>query len=242
MNEVRTKKKFRMFPEYRWLLPAAIAVIHMAVYLGTKLINGGMYHHDLTIGLDRLIPFDPRWALIYVLTFIFWVAGLISAAWEEHELCLKLFTAVIISELICAVFFIALPTSIARPEPVLTGQYTDTLIAAIYSSDVPSNLFPSMHCMMAYLVFRGMVLSPRYKPVYCVLGGILTVLICISTLYIKQHFFLDVVAGLAFGEIAVQLALRTRAWTLLDRLCKKVLQSVNRCDSFDCKENRKEIL
>lgn len=225
MNEVREKNKFRMFPEHRWLLPVAIAVIHMTVYLGTKLINGGFYQHDLTIGIDRLIPFDPRWALIYVLTFIFWVAGLISAAWEERELCFKLYTAVIISELICTVFFIAMPTSIARPELVLSGQYSDRLIAAIYSSDVPSNLFPSMHCMMAYLVFRGMVLSPRYKPVYCVLGGILTVLICISTLYTKQHFFVDVIAGLVFGEASVQLALHTKAWTLLDRLGKKVLQS-----------------
>lgn len=224
MNEIQSKKKFRMFPEHRWLLPVSIAALHMLVYLGTKLINSGFYHHDLTVGIDALIPLVPEWALVYVLTFLFWVAGLISAAWEERELCLKLYTAVIIAELICTVFFIALPTSIVRPE--ISGEaYTDRLLAAIYGSDVPSNLFPSMHCMMAYLVFRGMVLSPRYKPVYCVLGGILTALICASTLFIKQHFFLDVAAGLLLGELSVQLALRTKAWLLLDRLGKKVLQS-----------------
>lgn len=218
------KKKFRLMPRYAYLPFFLIIVLHMTVYLGTKLINQNFLHHDLTTAVDTMMAFTPEWVLIYVLTFLFWGAGLLSASWQERELCFKLYTAAGISYLICAVCFIVLPTEIIRPE-LCPSSYLERLVAATYDFDVPTNLFPSMHCMMSYIIFRGVTLSPMYKKPYSVGAGVLTLLICASTVFIKQHFFLDVVGALVFGEISVQLAMRGRAWLLLDALDKKLLQT-----------------
>lgn len=217
------KTKFRIIPGYAYLPLIVTVILHMTVYLGTKLINRGFIHHQLITVFDEIIPFAPEWVLIYVLTFILWGAGLISAAWQEEELCYRLFAAAGISYLICAVCFIALPTVIVRPE--ITGNsYCETLVAATYGFDVPTNLFPSMHCMMSYVIFRGITLSPMYSKGYSWAIGILTLLICASTVFIRQHFFVDAVAGIFFGEAALQTALRTNLWTVFKKLNKKLLK------------------
>ena len=216
------KKKFRLLPRYGYMPLILIIVMHMTVYLGTKLINRSFLHHDLTTVIDRLIPLTPEWVLIYVLAFLFWGAGLISASWQERELCFKLYTAAGISYLICAVCFVVLPTEIIRPE-ICATDFCSRLVAATYAFDVPTNIFPSMHCMMSYIIFRGVTVSPMYKKPYSVGAGILTLLISVSTLFVKQHYLPDVISGLVFGEISFQLGMRTRAWLVLDALDKKLL-------------------
>ena len=135
---------------------------------------------------------------------------------QERELCFRMFTGIYIAELICAVFFIAVPTVIDRPE-VTGGVYYDRLLAQLYSADQPVNLFPSMHCMFAYMVFRGFMIARLDKPV--VIGsGLFAALVCASTVFVKQHFFVDIIGGIVFGEVAVTLSMKTNAWKLMDRI------------------------
>ena len=218
-----TKRKFRLLPAYGWLPIFSVVATHLVVYYGTKLINSGWRHHDLTVGADGAIPLAPEWTLIYVLTFLFWAGGLVFAAWQEEELCCKLCTGVIVGYAMCAVMFLVLPTSIARPEVTGTAYYDD-LLRATYGADIPSNLFPSMHCMMSYMIFRALTVSPGIKRPYRIAAGVLVVLICASTLYIKQHYFVDTVAGIVFGEAAFLIGMRSRLWTHMQRLNKKLLR------------------
>lgn len=119
-------------------------------------------------------------------------------------------------------FFIAVPTVIDRPE-VTGGVYYDRLLAQLYSADQPVNLFPSMHCMFAYMVFRGFMIARLDKPV--VIGsGLFAALVCASTVFVKQHFFVDIIGGIVFGEVAVTLSLKTNAWKLMDKIHFKLLQ------------------
>lgn len=222
MNTAFEKKKFRILPAYGWLPIIGMAVTHLTVYYGTKLINSGMPHHDLSLPFEAQIPFAPEWTIIYVLTFLFWVGGMIFTAWQKEELCYKLSMAAMISYLMCAVIFLVLPTTIERPE--ITGtMYYDRLLRAMYDSDIPTNVFPSMHCMMSYLIFRGMTKSPGMKKGYMWAAGILVVLISASTVFVRQHYFVDTVAGIVLGEIALQISCRTNLWQLLNKLNKKLL-------------------
>ena len=119
-------------------------------------------------------------------------------------------------------FFIALPTVIDRPEAA-GGLYYDRLLAQLYAADQPTNLFPSMHCMFAYMVFRGFMIAKLDKPV--VIGsGLFAALVCASTVFVKQHFLLDTFAGIILGEVAVTLSLKTNAWKLMDKIHFKLLR------------------
>lgn len=218
----KTLQKTKLFPSYAYLPLIITVLLHMAIYWGTKAINGNAVHHSIPVSFEDAIPFAPEWVTIYTATFIFWMLGLAVCMTRERELCFRMFTGLYIAELICAVFFIALPTVIDRPEAA-GGLYYDRLLAQLYASDQPTNLFPSMHCMFAYMVFRGFMIAKLDKPV--VIGsGLLAALVCASTVFVKQHFLLDTFAGIILGEVAVTLSLKTNAWKLMDKIHFKLLR------------------
>lgn len=218
----KTLQKTKLFPSYAYLPLIITVLLHMAIYWGTKAISGNAVHHSIPVSFEDAIPFAPEWVTVYTATFIFWILGLAVCMRQERELCFRMFTGIYIAELICAVFFIAVPTVIDRPE-VTGGVYYDRLLAQLYSADQPVNLFPSMHCMFAYMVFRGFMIAKLDKPV--VIGsGLFAALVCASTVFVKQHFLLDTFAGIILGEVAVTLSLKTNAWKLMDKIHFKLLR------------------
>lgn len=218
----KTLQKTKLFPSYAYLPLIITVLLHMAIYWGTKAISGNAVHHSIPVSFEDAIPFAPEWVTVYTATFIFWILGLAVCMRQERELCFRMFTGLYIAELICAVFFIALPTVIDRPEAA-GSLYYDRLLAQLYAADQPTNLFPSMHCMFAYMVFRGFMIAKLDKPV--VIGsGLFAALVCASTVFVKQHFLLDTFAGIILGEVAVTLSLKTNAWKLMDKIHFKLLR------------------
>lgn len=218
----KTLQKTKLFPSYAYLPLIITVLLHMTIFWGTKVIMASAVHHSIPVPFEDAIPFAPEWVTIYTATFIFWMLGLAVCMTRERELCFRMFTGLYIAELICAVFFIALPTVIDRPEAA-GSLYYDRLLAQLYAADQPTNLFPSMHCMFAYMVFRGFMIAKLDKPV--VIGsGLFAALVCASTVFVKQHFLLDTFAGIILGEVAVTLSLKTNAWKLMDKIHFKLLR------------------
>ena len=218
----KTIQKTKLFPSYAYLPFAITVLVHFLIFFGTKPLTANAVHHSIPVPFENAIPCAPEWVTVYTATFIFWLLGLAVCMTRERELCFRMFTGIYIAELICAVFFVAMPTVIVRP--VATGGvYYDRLLAQLYAADQPTNLFPSMHCMFAYMVFRGFMIAKLDKPV--IIGsGLFAALVCASTVFVKQHFLLDTFAGIILGEVAVTLSLKTNAWKLMDIIHYKLLQ------------------
>lgn len=218
----KTIQKTKLFPSYAYLPFAITVLVHFLIFFGTKPLTANAVHHSIPVPFENAIPFAPEWVTVYTATFIFWLLGLGVCMRQERELCFRMFTGIYIAELICAVFFVAMPTVIVRPEAT-GGVYYDRLLAQLYAADQPTNLFPSMHCMFAYMVFRGFMIAKLDKPV--IIGsGLFAALVCASTVFVKQHFLLDTFAGIILGEVAVTLSLKTNAWKLMDIIHYKLLQ------------------
>ena len=221
---MKTLQKTKLFPSYAYLPFVITAIVHFLIFFGTKPLTASAVHHSIPLPFEDAIPFAPEWVTIYTATFIFWVLGLVVCMCQERELCFRMFTGIYIAEIICAVFFIAFPTVIVRPEAA-GSMYYDRLLAQLYAADQPTNLFPSMHCMFAYMVFRGFMIAKLDKPV--VIGsGLFAALVCASTVFVKQHFLLDTFAGIILGEVAVTLSLKTNAWKLMDKIHIKLLRII----------------
>lgn len=202
----------------------AIAAMHAAVWLGSKNLADFSRAFDVTLGLDALIPLRPEWVVIYVVTFLFWMMGLLFAARQDEELCFRFASGVIIAEIICCVIFIAFPSCITRPELAVSDFFTWAL-SVVYSFDTPTNCFPSMHCLFAYLVFRQSLRTPDAKTWFKVFCGVCAALICLSTLFVKQHVIADVIGGIFFGELAFALGQKLPVWKIFIKINKKLLQS-----------------
>lgn len=181
--------------------------LRLATILIFYLISGGLYFlinklnegkpaYTLGITLDSCIPFVPFWAWFYVLYFVVIVTPFFFIN-DYRELKLSIISYSIAATItLCFYFFWR--TYMIRPEVIGNGV-SEWLVKMIYRADNPYNCFPSQHVTFSWLA--AMVARRKNK----VFGGIwvvLALLISLSTLFIKQHWFMDLLSGIITAIVA----------------------------------------
>jgi membrane-associated phospholipid phosphatase len=150
---------------------------------------------DLGIELDRKIPYLPIFALAYFSTYVFVIQPffILPGAQQFYWMLASFVSISVISSLI----HVTVPSKIERVEQVTVGGLSGWMLALFQKTCKPYGNFPSMHVGLSVPVVAAnfMVGGP-------VIGGVMlawAVLIAVSTLFTKQHYILDVLAGIAGG-------------------------------------------
>ena len=119
-----------------------------------------------------------------------------------------------------------LPTTNFRPEVEGSG-FIPFVMRFIYWIDTPTNLFPSIHCFVAWLGTRYIYecRSLRHRALTGVLCTIGTLLVFASTLFTKQHVLLDVISGIVVAEIGWLVARFTKLPNVLEHLNEKFMKT-----------------
>ncbi|MCI8526070.1 MAG: phosphatase PAP2 family protein [Oscillospiraceae bacterium] len=210
------KTRGPLVPRYAYAPLAAAAILNLAVFYGTRPLTAGRTHYELAIALDGRIPFWPVFVVFYVLAFLQWPVGYIMAARENRALCYDMVSGDIIAKLLCMACFLALPTAITRP--ALGGGFWDRLVGIIYFFDSPDNCFPSIHCLESWLCARMALKGTRTPRWYGAGMMALALLVCASTVLIRQHVLLDIPAGILAAELGLWIARRVRLGRIFVRL------------------------
>ncbi len=216
----------RRFPAYG-ILPFLIALIfNMAVFFLTKVFTDSGAHVNLWLPLDDRIPFCTWMVIPYVASFPFWVATYLMAGRIGKDYYFKFITADLLGKSVCLLFFLLMPTTIVRPE-FEVRNLGDWMLKAIYFFDSPTNLFPSLHCFMSWMCFRAVFRQKAIPVRYQVFAFVLNLLIFASTVMTKQHYIVDVPAGILLAEIALALAYHTPVSRLTAALFDKINKKVH---------------
>jgi membrane-associated phospholipid phosphatase len=158
-----------------------------------------------TTALDDLIPFQPLALIAYLSLWIYVGAGPGLQATRAEVGSYALWSgALCLTGLTIFYFF---PTRIAE---VGAAQSDSVFFRTLQEVDASGNACPSMHVAIA--VFTGirvdavlrLVRSPRLLRLFNVAC---CALICYSTLAVKQHVVLDVVAGAVLGALFAGLSM-----------------------------------
>lgn len=187
------------------ILPLLTAFgVNMVIYSGTMALCANWKHFDFTTSFDRAVPVIPSFMYIYFGCYIFWIINYILIGHLGKEHFYKYITADILSRFVCGLFFVFLPTTnLALRETVtLTGStLAEKLLQFLYMVDQPTNLFPSIHCLVSWFCFigiRGQKAIPKW---YRVFSCIFAILVFISTQVTKQHYIVDVLGGVILAEV-----------------------------------------
>ena len=218
------KKKIPFIPKYAIWPTIVLLVMHMCTFYLSRAITYGAHHYDLTAPIDNAIPLIPAFIVIYILAYAQWFYGIYYSISRGKDLCYKFIAAAMIGELICITVFIAMPTTMPDPEPLLTGNDVFTkLTKLIYSLDERNNLFPSLHCFASWLCFRVIFYQEKEKrnTFYTVFSCVFSILVFASTVLVKQHVFIDIIAGVALVEISILIEKLTGAHRILYRIDRK---------------------
>lgn len=192
-----TKEKFiKTFP----YIVAAGLIQLLTYYLPAFLPEGREIY--IKLGVDDRIPFLNWFIFFYVIAYPQWALQWLLLAAEGEPLRTKYFRAEILGKVIGMIIFIVYPVTMTRPADTGTGLF-GWMTAAIYAIDRPIRLFPSMHCFLAWIWFRAVLEAEDMSAGVKWFTGVMCVLICASTLFVKQHLFLDVPAGILLCELCI---------------------------------------
>ena len=188
-----------------WRSLLASALVSLApMYFVIAILTRGRPTFMPEIGLDRSIPLRPAWMLVYGSLYVF-VVILPLLVVRERTLIRRAMQAYLMVMLVAYAGFLLYPTSGPRTDDVAGGGFAGWTLRLVYSLDPPYNCFPSLHVAYAfvsaltcYRIHRGVGL---FASVWAALIGI-------STLYTKQHYFADVIAGALMAFVAYALFLR----------------------------------
>jgi membrane-associated phospholipid phosphatase len=167
--------------------------------------NTPRYFIDMKI--DGYIPFKPFFVIPYLSWFVY-MAIVLSYFFKYSR-----------DDFVRAAFFIFCGMSVSmlcytlfpygnqlRPAlgPATAGDGRILrLLRFVYASDPPVNCLPSIHVLNTMGIHFSVMNSPKFTHMKKLkyLSGILTVLICASTVLIKQHSMLDLVSAIVLGAV-----------------------------------------
>ena len=207
----------RILPAYAFV-PAILAVsFNFIAYYIPKAVLVNAKHYDLSIFIDDLIPFLPCFIFFYILAYGQWASNYIYHARLGREQFYHIATSVILAKLISMICFLVIPTEIVRPE-ITGGGLWNFLTQMIYDADTPRNLFPSLHCVESWTVYRAARMMKKAPRWYAPLQLFISVMVFASTVFVKQHFFIDILAGIIAVELGWFLSRRFRLWRVFERI------------------------
>ena len=181
--------------------------------------------------LDNLIPFNELFIIPYFLWFIYIFVTvayfLFTSKQEFYKCCAYLF----IGMTICLLIYTIWPNGhYLRVDLDALGRsniFIDAL-AKIYSVDTATNVFPSIHVFNSVGAFIAIHKSERLQNIKWLqwFTFVLTVMICLSTVYLKQHSVLDIFGALALN-IVMYVIVYVPEWGKITRKSKQELSKVS---------------
>lgn len=189
----------RILGEHKHALLSLYFVIYIAWFLlAEQLVTDNytvIYHW-----LDDYIPFCEIFVLPYVLWYPFFAAvGVFLLLKDKYEFC-RYMWAMMIGLSFCLALYLVFPNGQElRPEVFPRDNIFSRMVGRLYSVDTNTNVFPSMHVygtivpVVAAIRYKGFKGRVWLKAAIVVLG----LLICLSTVFIKQHSVLDIFSGAA---------------------------------------------
>lgn len=165
--------------------------------------------------IDKLIPFISQFIFFYILWYIFLFLIPYIFYKKNKDTYYKYITSFFISILVCGIIYFFFPTFVNRPE-IIDNSFSNTLTKIIYSIDNPPvNCLPSGHCLLCFYFIIGLSEIKNIKPIYRALIFISSILIILSTLFIKQHVIYDVISALVLSVITWFIVNKTKVYLKL---------------------------
>ncbi|HEU5186858.1 MAG TPA: phosphatase PAP2 family protein [Gemmatimonadaceae bacterium] len=160
--------------------------------------------HAPVLPWDRAVPLQPTWALIYGALYLFLIALPVFVVRQEEHIrrTFWAYLAVWITAYAC---FLVYPTVAPRPGSVVGDGFAVWGLRFLYEADPPYNCFPSLH--VAHSFVSALTCSRLHRRLG--LAALLcATLVAVSTLFTRQHYIADVIAGILLAFAAYVIILR----------------------------------
>ena len=156
------------------------------------------FYYPMYGPLDDLIPFCEWFLIPYLFWFVYLVGMHLFALLYDVDAFKLMMKYIILTYSAAIIIYLIWPTcQQLRPASFERDNILTRFIAAFYQFDTNTNVCPSIHvigslAVMEAALWSKVIRSKGIKTAFVIVA----ILICISTVFMKQHSVLDILAAL----------------------------------------------
>lgn len=166
--------------------------------------------HFVESPLDAYIPFLEIFIIPYMFWFVYLIGMIVYTLLFEVPAFKKMMAFIIITYTLTILIYLIYPTAQnLRPEVFPRDNALTRFIADFYVFDTNTNVNPSIHVLGSMAAMFAAWDSERFgKKGWRIAFAVACLLICISTVFVKQHSIIDVLTALLLGIVAYNVVYR----------------------------------
>ena len=187
------------------LLVAGLYFGKLLMYKASNRINTDW--HTINMGIDDLIPFCKYFVFFYFTYYWFSQLQLWIVSLGDRRKFYRMIISAAITCVLCNIVFLCYQVKMVRPELVGNDFFTDW-VRWVYNHDPKAlNCLPSIHAVMGVIMIIGGWKTNKMPKAFNIISIIFGVGCILSTVFIKQHYFIDMVLGTILVSIVYLIVL-----------------------------------
>lgn len=161
-------------------------------------------YYPVSCELDNYIPFCEYFLIPYLFWFVFLVGIHVYTFFYEADAFRKLMKFIIISFSVSVLIYLVFPNcQQLRPEEFVRDNIFTRFMEKFYRFDTNTNVSPSLHVIGSVAVLACAWNSRRFRTMpWRTAFTVTTILISISTVFLKQHSVVDILTALPVCALA----------------------------------------
>ncbi len=148
--------------------------------------------------IDDIIPFCEYFIVPYLMWFIYVPAVLFYLVYNDRDSFWAMVKMMFVGNMLCLLIYALFPNGVLPKHPVQADNIFAHMVNTLYHTDTPTNVCPSIHVLDT---LSAHIALSRSRYIKNISGAKLAsfaffIMICISTVTLKQHSIIDVFASL----------------------------------------------
>ena len=211
--------------EYRYLLLLIYWALYGAAFSAIEVFRTypEVYHYSVSSPLDNVIPFCEFFVIPYFFWFVYLVGMYVYSIFFDTETFKNYTYFIMITYTTTLIIYLIWPTmQELRPVEFTRDNLFTDIMKNFYGFDTNTNVCPSIHVIGAVAVSCAAWNSKLFSSWgWRIAFSVATVLIVLSTVFLKQHSVLDIPPALLLCAIAYPLVYGKRFRAFLARKRKE---------------------
>ena len=185
-------------PEFRHLKLLLFWPLFGLAFLWLERFPPVEYYYPVRCALDDLIPFCEIFLIPYLFWFVYLIGMHVYTLLYDVRGVRRLMWYVIVSYSVTMLIYLVWPTcQELRPETFLRDNALTRFISWFYRFDTHTNVTPSLHVIGSAAVWYASRHTEKFRSTgWQAAFGAAAVLISLSTVFMKQHSAVDILAAI----------------------------------------------
>ncbi len=181
--------------------------IYFALYFLTENLIPTENCHVVHMWLDDVIPFNEYFVIPYTFWYLLIVVSLVYFALYDIPKFRGLSVYIMVTQFVAMSVYILYPTrQDLRPESFANDNIFTRVIGFMYVFDTNTGVCPSLHCAYSFGIMSTWLKDKTAHPAWKAFVVFAVIMICLSTMFIKQHSAVDFFAAIPLGLLAEAVA------------------------------------